>query len=115
MIKRILASLALLCASTVFAGVDANKASAAELDGVKGIGPAMSTKILDARKQGEFKDWQDFMDRVKGIGPGNAAKLSEAGLTVGGATFKAAEAKAAPKKDDKKMETAKATEAAPKK
>ncbi len=115
MLKKILASLALLCASTVFAAVDANKASAAELDGVKGIGPSMSSKILDARKQGDFKDWQDFMDRVKGIGPANAAKLSEAGLTIGGVTFKSTDAKATARKEGSKVETAKAAEAAPKK
>ena len=115
MLKNVLASLALLCASTAFAAVDVNKASAAELDGVKGIGPSMSSKILDARKQGEFKNWQDFMDRVKGIGPGNAAKLSEAGLTIGGATFKATDAKPTAKSESTKVETAKAAEAAPKK
>jgi len=116
MFKRLFVTLALLCASTAFAAVDANKATAAELDGIKGIGPAMSTKILDARKQGEFKSWEDFMDRVKGIGPGNAAKLSDAGLTVGGTGFKATSdgAKAVSKKAAK-VDTAKAPEPTPKK
>lgn len=85
---------AMLYAAASFAAVDVNKATAAELDSVKGIGPAISAKIVDERKKGNFKDWNDFIDRVKGIGEGNAPKFSEAGLTVGGASFKGAPAKA---------------------
>lgn len=69
------------------AAVDVNKASQAELQGIKGIGPAMSAKILEARKTGEFKNWTDLIERVGGIGPGNAGRFSQAGLTVRGATF----------------------------
>jgi competence protein ComEA len=97
--KKILAVLAMLYAVAAFSAVDVNKASAAELDGVKGIGPATSTRIVDERKKGQFKDWQDFIDRVKGVGEGNAAKFSAEGLTVNGAAFKGA---AATKKDEKK-------------
>lgn len=97
--KKILAVLAMLYAVAAFAAVDVNKASAAELDGIKGIGPATSTRIIDERKKGQFKDWQDFIDRVKGVGEGNAAKFSAEGLTVNGAAFKGA---AATKKDEKK-------------
>jgi competence protein ComEA len=68
-----------------FAQVDVNKADAAALDGVKGIGPSMSKVILDERsKGGPFKDWADFQKRVKGVGDKRAAKLSEAGLQVNG-------------------------------
>ncbi len=70
-------------ACQAFAAVDVNKANQAELETVKGIGPALSTKILDARKSAAFKDWGDFVDRVSGVGPGNAARFSQAGLTVG--------------------------------
>lgn len=98
MLKKILAVLAMLYAAACFAAVDVNKATAAELDGIKGIGPAISGKILDERKKGSFKDWQDFIDRVKGVGEGNAAKFSTEGLTVNGAAFKGA---AAVKKDEK--------------
>ena len=42
MLKKILAILAFLSASVAFAAVDVNKASAAELDGIKGIGPGTS-------------------------------------------------------------------------
>ncbi len=104
MLKKFLAIVAMLYAAASFAAVDVNKASAAELDGIKGIGPVISTKILDERKKGSFKDWQDFIDRVKGVGEGNAAKFSTEGLTVNGAGFKGAAAAPAPKKDEKKDE-----------
>jgi len=67
--------------------VDANRATQAELETVKGIGPGLSGKILEARKAGEFKSWADLVDRVGGVGPGNAARMSQNGLTVGGAAF----------------------------
>ncbi|WP_335622397.1 hypothetical protein [Acidovorax carolinensis] len=40
MLKKILALVAMLYAAASFAAVDVNKATAAELDGIKGIGPA---------------------------------------------------------------------------
>lgn len=98
MLKKILAVVAMLYAFAAFAAVDVNKASAAELDGVKGIGPGTSKTILAERKKGEFKDWADFIARVKGVGEARAAKLSAEGLTVNGAAFKPA---ATAKKDDK--------------
>jgi competence protein ComEA len=103
MLKKILVLLAMLYAAACFAAVDVNKASAAELDGIKGIGPSISSKILDERKKGDFKDWNDFIVRVKGVGEKNAAKFSTEGLTVGGAPFKGAVvAPAAKKEADKK-------------
>jgi competence protein ComEA len=101
MLKKILVLIAMLYAAVCFAAVDVNKASAAELDSIKGIGPAISTKILDERKKGNFKDWNDFIERVKGVGEGNAAKFSTEGLTVGGAAYKGAAAAPAVKKDEK--------------
>ena len=92
MIKRLLATLLAFLSFAVFAAVDVNKGTAAELDGVKGIGPAISTKIVDERKKGNFKDWADFVARVSGIGDKSAAKLSEAGLTVNGSAFSGAPA-----------------------
>jgi competence protein ComEA len=102
MLKKILAIAAMLYAAASFAAVDVNKAGAAELDSIKGIGPAMSTKILDERKKGNFKDWNDFIERVKGVGEGNAAKFSAEGMTIGGAAFKGAAATPVAKKDEKK-------------
>ena len=90
MLKKILAIVAMLYATTSFAAVDVNKASSSELDGIKGIGPAISSKILDERKKGNFKDWNDFIERVKGIGEGNGAKFSAEGMTVNGASYKGA-------------------------
>lgn len=75
--------------------VDVNRATQAELESVKGIGPALSGKILEARKTGAFRDWNDMVERVQGVGPGSAARLSEAGLTVGGQPFAGAKAPAA--------------------
>ena len=57
MLKKLLAALAMFYAAMSFAAVDVNTANAADLDSVKGIGPAMSTRILDERKKGPFKDW----------------------------------------------------------
>jgi competence protein ComEA len=98
MFKKLFAFFASMTVAMAFAAVDVNKATPAELDGVKGIGPVISAKIIDERKKGNFKSWEDFIERVKGIGEGNAAKFSAEGLTVAGAGFKgvaAAPAKAA--------------------
>ena len=96
-------TLAALIAAFAFAfaahaAVDVNKASQAELETIKGIGPNMSGKILDERKKGSFKDWSDVVSRVKGVGPGNAARFSQAGLTVNDALYSAA---ATPRSADK--------------
>lgn len=101
MMKKILAFVVMLYAAACFAAVDVNKGSAAELDSVKGIGPAISAKIVTERKKGNFKDWNDFISRVSGIGEKSAAKLSEGGLTVNGASFKGAAATPAAKGDKK--------------
>jgi competence protein ComEA len=128
MLKKLLAVLLMLCASLAMAAVDVNKATDAQLDSVKGIGPVTSKLIMSERKKGEFKDWQDFIDRVKGVGESRAAKLSAEGLTVNGSAYKPAaakkDAKAAAKddkkdtktaaKDDKKAEAAKPGASAPK-
>ena len=87
MFKKILAVSAMLWVAASFAAVDVNKASTADLDGLKGVGPTMSKRILDARQKGEFKDWGDLMERVKGVKEKKAAKLSAEGLTVNGKGF----------------------------
>jgi len=101
MLKKILALFLMLCAAAAMAAVEVNKATDAQLDGVKGIGPATSKAIMAERKKnGEFKSWDDLIARVTGIGDKRAAQLSEAGLTVNGQAYKAAAAK----KDDKKAD-----------
>jgi competence protein ComEA len=95
---RILAALVLAAfAFAAHAAIEANNASQAELETIKGIGPGLSTKILDARKSGEFKNWDDLVERVNGVGPGNAARFSQAGLTVGSAAYSSARQPAAAK------------------
>ena len=112
MIKRFLAVLLSLLAFAAMAAVDVNKASQADLETISGIGPAISGKILDERKKGAFKDWQDLIDRVSCIGETNATKLSTGGLTVGGAAYKGAVAAPAAKKADAPKADAKPAKAA---
>ena len=50
MFKKILASSLALFAAISFAAVDINKATVADIDSIKGIGPATSAKMLDERK-----------------------------------------------------------------
>ncbi len=94
MLKKFLAVLAMFYAFASFAAVDVNTATAADLDSVKGIGPSLSSSILKERRKGPFKDWNDFIARVKGVGEKNAAEFSTGGMTVNGATFAGAPAKA---------------------
>lgn len=86
MLKKIVLAICafVMSAGLAFAQADVNKSDQAALDGIKGIGPAMSKRILDERKKGNFKDWADFQMRVKGVGDKSANKLSDAGLTVNG-------------------------------
>jgi competence protein ComEA len=109
MIRNLFATLAVLVSAVALnaqAAIDANQASRADLETVKGIGPSLSGKIVEARKTGEFRNWGDLVERIGGVGPGNAARLSQAGLTVAGAPFDASTMPAAD------AETAKAKKAA---
>ncbi len=92
MLKKILTVFTLLYAAATFAAVDANQASAAELDSIKGIGPGLSGKIMDERKKAPFKDWNDLIVRVNGVGATSAAKYSDQGLTVNGSVYSGAAA-----------------------
>jgi competence protein ComEA len=87
MFRHLIATLLAAFALNAFAAADANQASRAELETVKGIGPGLSGKIIKARETGPFKNWGDLVERVGGIGTGNAGKLSQAGLTVAGAAY----------------------------
>jgi competence protein ComEA len=100
MFKKVLAVLAMLYVAVSFAAVDVNQGSAADLDSIKGIGPSKSGRILAERKKGNFKDWNDLINRVSGIGDKSAAKLSAAGLTVNGAPYKSAAAIPAARKEE---------------
>jgi len=111
MIRHLIATLLAAFAMSAFAGVDANQATRADLETVKGIGPGLSGKILEARQTGSFKDWNDLVDRVGGIGPGNAARFSQAGLTVGGSSYDTRATEAKSVKADKTDKTEKAAKA----
>jgi competence protein ComEA len=80
---------ALLARNRSSAGaVDANTANRAQLEQLRHVGPPLAEAILVAReKDGAFKDWSDLMARVRGIRDAKALKLSEAGLSVGGAPY----------------------------
>lgn len=93
MFKSIVSSVAFAaCALAAMAAhaADVNKADQAELEAVKGVGPSLSGRILDERKKGSFKDWNDLITRVKGLGTGNAGRFSDGGLTVGGQAYASA-------------------------
>ena len=109
MFKKVLAFFAAMSLVAAFAAVDVNKATDAELDGIKGIGPVTTKLITSERKKGDFKNWDDFITRVKGVGDKRAAEFSASGLTVGSSAYtgpsasdaKAKAAKADAKKSDK--------------
>lgn len=70
--------------------VDLNRATAPELQAVRGIGPKMARKIIDERTRGgEYASLSDLSDRVKGIGSKKVSALQAAGLTVAPASVAA--------------------------
>lgn len=65
--------------------VNANIASAMELQSIKGIGPKTAQTIVQERERsGPFESFQDLAERIRGIGPKRAQTLRAAGLTVSG-------------------------------
>lgn len=110
MIRKLLlaASFCLAAVLAHAADVEINKADQAALDGVKGIGPSLSSSILEERKKGDFKDWADFEKRVKGVKEKKAMRLSDAGLRINGQPLQASAAtQAAAGKPAKKDEAKK--------
>lgn len=103
MLKKLLTLLvATLLATAAWAAVDVNTATEAELDGIKGIGPGLSGRILQERHNAPFKDWADFIGRVGGVGNKSAVNFSKEGLTVNGKKYSAAAAAKAEAKNNKK-------------
>lgn len=74
--------------------LELNSAHERDLDGLKGLGPSTTQRILQVRQQQPFADWGDFMRRVRGIGGVTAQKLSDQGLRVNGQPLAAATAPA---------------------
>ena len=87
MFKPLLVAIAAALAAAAAGAVDVNRATRAELEAVRGLGPGIVSTILDERQRGPYRDWPDFVLRVKGVKEATAVKLSAAGLTVGGAAY----------------------------
>jgi competence protein ComEA len=91
--RLLVGALLVAAALGAAAAVDVNRATQAELEQLKGVGPGLAVAILDERaRRGPFRDWADFVARVKGVGERQAGRLSAAGLTVGGAAHPSAPA-----------------------
>jgi competence protein ComEA len=90
-----------LSIGTAFAAININTATEAELDAIKGVGPAKAKAIVEERsKNGAFKSLDDVGARVKGIGDKTVAGWKKDGsVSVSGANTVPAKADA--KKEDK--------------
>lgn len=121
----LLAVLAFLLSVNLAWAVDANTATQAELETVRGIGPSIAARIVEERRKGPYKDLADLEARVKGVGETSIRKMAESGLTVGPGTRRASTRsdakksdapKDVPRADARKAEPAKAepAKAAPK-
>ncbi len=69
--------------------LEVNLATEAELDGLRGLGPAFTRRVMRERDRQAFTDWPDLMRRVSGMGRLTALKLSAQGLTVNGQSLAA--------------------------
>ena len=75
-----------------FAAININTATQAELEALRGIGPAKAKAIIEYRKKkGSFKSVDDLQN-VSGIGPATVQKLRK-DITVGGSSGGAADRK----------------------
>jgi len=83
--KPMLLALCALFWSITAAAVDVNAASVDELQSIRGIGPALSQRIVEERRRGPFKSLDDLQARVKGVGAASARRFAAAGLVVAGA------------------------------
>ena len=73
MYTQILVLVLLLGAALPCSAIDVNQATEAELDGIKGLGPATTEKILRERQKAPFRDWNDLIGRVAGVGKGSSS------------------------------------------
>ncbi len=84
--------------------VNVNTADAKTLQRVKGIGPSMAQKIVNARKKGgDFKSSADLSRRVKGLGEKRLAKLKANGLVIPTSVLPKSAAPTGPDADVPKM------------
>ena len=86
--RSVLLVACLFCFNTgVFASVDLNTASQAELEAIDGIGPVKAKAIIDYRsKNGPFKSVGQ-LDKVKGFGKASVKKI-KGEVTVGKTSIK---------------------------
>ncbi len=82
--RSLLIALLLTLSQSLWAHVEVNSATEAELDSVKGLGPSSTARIMKEREKGAFKSWEDLRARVKGFKRAGLLKLSQGGLTVNG-------------------------------
>ena len=76
------ALLLVLRTSLAAPAVDANSASADDLETIPGIGPATARRIVEERAKGPFKGLEDLQVRVRGLGEARVRRMAAAGLTV---------------------------------
>ena len=77
----------LACACLSVLALEINQANEAELDSIKGMGPAMTRKVMTVRAEKPFSNWKDLMLRVSGIGKAKAQQFSDQGVLVNGLAF----------------------------
>ncbi|UUX97503.1 ComEA family DNA-binding protein [Aquabacterium sp. J223] len=84
------ALLSLLVLASQAAALDLNRATQAELESLRGVGPGLSAAVLQARAERPFADWRDLEARVPGLGERSARRLSDQGGRVQGQPHPAA-------------------------
>jgi len=77
-------ALFMFCLCSPSWALEINQASEADLDGLRGLGPAFTRRVMRERDIRPFTDWPDLMRRVSGMGRVTAGKLADQGLTVSG-------------------------------
>jgi competence protein ComEA len=64
--------------------LEINTASRAQLEQLPGLGVSTTERILQARTQRPFADWDDLAARIAGLRGKRAQQLHRQGLTVNG-------------------------------
>ena len=87
--RRLVAALIVWAAPSVMGAtltpaVDLNQATRAEIEAVRGVGVELTDRLLQARAEGPFRDWQDLRRRVKGVGRRVLTGMSEARFHIKG-------------------------------
>lgn len=64
--------------------IDLNQATRAEIESVRAVGVELTERLLQARQQAPFSDWQDLRRRVKGVSRKALQGFAEAGFEIRG-------------------------------